>query len=137
MKSSSIVPPQKSWFFRFFPLVPQGRFWKRKKNLRGDGGGTFRLHFWNLHKIWIQESIDLNSVQFGWRCNIGWVTSVLTEGKHTEREQMNKQKNTYCLTQRFRDLKLNDILYSLLYLITFLEALGCGASKIKKQINSW
>jgi hypothetical protein len=19
----------------------------------GDGGGTFRLHFWNLHKIWI------------------------------------------------------------------------------------
>ena len=21
--------------------------------LRSDGGGTFRLHFWNLHKIWI------------------------------------------------------------------------------------
>ena len=21
--------------------------------LRSDGGGTFCLHFWNLHKIWI------------------------------------------------------------------------------------
>ena len=21
--------------------------------LRRDGGGTFPLHFWNLHKIWI------------------------------------------------------------------------------------
>ena len=21
--------------------------------LRGDGGGTFRLHLWNLHKIWM------------------------------------------------------------------------------------
>ena len=32
--------------------------------LRSDGGGTFRLHFWNLHKIWMSESIDLNSVGF-------------------------------------------------------------------------
>ena len=24
-----------------------------KSLLRGDGGGTFRLHFWNLQKIWI------------------------------------------------------------------------------------
>ena len=39
--------------------------------LRSNGGGTFRLHFWNLRKIWIKESIDLNSVQFGRRCNIG------------------------------------------------------------------
>ena len=23
-----------------------------KSLLRGDGGGTFRLHFWNLQKIW-------------------------------------------------------------------------------------
>ena len=42
-----------------------------------DGGGTFHLHFWNLRKIWIWESIDLNSVWFGRRWNIGWVTSVL------------------------------------------------------------
>ena len=42
-----------------------------------DGGGTFRLLFWNLRKIWIKESIDLNSVQFGRRCKIGWVTSVI------------------------------------------------------------
>ena len=26
-----------------------------KKNLRGDGGVTFRLHFWNLHKIWFLD----------------------------------------------------------------------------------
>ena len=26
-----------------------------------DSGGTFCLHFWNLHKIWIQESIDLKT----------------------------------------------------------------------------
>ena len=32
--------------------------------MRSNGGGTFRLHCWNLHKIWIQESIDLNSVRF-------------------------------------------------------------------------
>ena len=46
---------------------------------RSDGGGTFRLHFWNLLKIWIQESesIDLNSIGFCQRYNIGWVTSVL------------------------------------------------------------
>ena len=24
-----------------------------KSLLRGDGGGTFHLHFWNLQKIWI------------------------------------------------------------------------------------
>ena len=30
---------------------------KSEKKNRGDGGGTFRLHFWNLHKIWIQESM--------------------------------------------------------------------------------
>jgi hypothetical protein len=23
-----------------------------KSLLRGDGGGTFRLHFWNVQKIW-------------------------------------------------------------------------------------
>jgi hypothetical protein len=33
--------------------------------LMGNGGGTFRLLIWNLHKIWIQESIYLNSVGFG------------------------------------------------------------------------
>ena len=38
----------------------------------------FRLLFWNLHKIWIQESIDLNSVGFGRCCIISWVTSELT-----------------------------------------------------------
>ena len=36
---------------------------------------SFCLLFWNLHKIWIQESIDLNSVGFGQRCIIGWMTS--------------------------------------------------------------
>ena len=25
-----------------------------KSFLRGDGGGTFRLHFWNLQKIWLE-----------------------------------------------------------------------------------
>ena len=65
-----VTPPSPLKFFlRFFRLVPQGWFF------RGDGGGTFCLHFWNLHKIWIQESIDLNSVQFGRLCNTGWVTS--------------------------------------------------------------
>ena len=44
--------------------------------LTSDIGGTFRLHFWNLHKIWIKESINLNSVRFGQRCNIGWVLEV-------------------------------------------------------------
>ena len=34
--------------------------------------------FWNLHKIWIEESINLNSVWFRWSCNIGWVTSICT-----------------------------------------------------------
>ena len=39
---------------------PQGRFfssfWGVKDDfslLRSYPGGTFRLHFWNLHKIWI------------------------------------------------------------------------------------
>ena len=36
-----------------------------------DGGGTFRLHSRNLHKIWIKESVDLNSVRFGRSCSIG------------------------------------------------------------------
>ena len=40
-----------------------------------DGGGTFRLYFWNLHKIWSERSIDLSSVRFGLSCDIGWVTS--------------------------------------------------------------
>ena len=35
---------------------------------------TFCLLFWNLHKIWMQESIGLNSVGFSWRWIIGWVT---------------------------------------------------------------
>ena len=41
-------------------------FWgpkeKYEKKNRGDGGGTFCLHFWNVHKIWIKESIDHSSV---------------------------------------------------------------------------
>ena len=45
-----------------------------------DGGGTFRLLFWNLHKIWIEECINLNSVQFGRRCIIGWVTRLVPSG---------------------------------------------------------
>ena len=45
--------------------------------LMGQGGGTFHLHFWNPHKIWIKEFIDLNSIRFGRYCNIGWVTSAI------------------------------------------------------------
>ena len=29
----------------------------------------------NSLTLWIKESIDLNSLGFGWRCNIAWVTS--------------------------------------------------------------
>ena len=43
--------------------------------LKSESGGTFHLHFRNLHKIWISESIDLTSIGFGLRCNIGWVIS--------------------------------------------------------------
>ena len=36
---------------------------KKKFRPKGsDGGGTFRLYFWNLHKIWLKGSIDLSSV---------------------------------------------------------------------------
>ena len=45
----------------------EGDFWL----VMSDGGGTFCLHFLNLHEIWIQESIDLNSIRFGQCCNIG------------------------------------------------------------------
>ena len=64
------------------PFTPKGRFFPSFGEVKGDftllrsdSGGFFCLHFWNLHKIWIQESIDLNSIRFGRRCNIGWVTS--------------------------------------------------------------
>ena len=46
------------------------RFQKCKRKvhpslLRSDGGGTFPLQFWNLHKIWVKQSDVVNSVQFG------------------------------------------------------------------------
>ena len=52
-KSKQKVPPQKKSSFGVKgDFLVQGT----------DGGGTFRLLFWNLHKIWIKEFIDLNSV---------------------------------------------------------------------------
>ena len=55
--------------------------------LRRNGGGTFRLQFWNLHKIWNQDSIDLNSVWFGQRCNIGWVLLADRNGVKKDEER--------------------------------------------------
>ena len=50
----------KNSFFQNLPWWNQRK--KSEKKNMGDGGETFRLHFWNLHKIWIKESIDLNSI---------------------------------------------------------------------------
>ena len=41
------VPPPD--FFLWSPKVG----FEKKNFFEGDGGGTFHLHFWNLHKIWI------------------------------------------------------------------------------------
>ena len=43
------VPPR----FQNLPWGTKGKNLKKKLFLGGDGGGNFRLHFWNLHKIWI------------------------------------------------------------------------------------
>ena len=63
-KSSSTVTPKKK--FGFFPKVGF-----KKNKIRSDGGGTFCLLFWNLHKNLDIESINLDSEQFGRDCNIG------------------------------------------------------------------
>ena len=59
-KCKQKVPPPSLLNNEKSPFTPQkgeknlplggvkGNFWV----LRGDGGGTFRLHFWNLQKIW-------------------------------------------------------------------------------------
>jgi hypothetical protein len=67
------------WKFQFLKKAPKQaktlkKQWKKPTFFKiiTEGGGTFRLHFRNLQST---ESIDLNSVRFGWRCNIGWVTS--------------------------------------------------------------
>ena len=64
-EKSPFNPPKERFFSSFGDV--KGDF----SLLRSDGGGTFRLDFWNLHKIWIKKSIELNSVQFGQHCNIG------------------------------------------------------------------
>ena len=64
-KCKQKVPPPSSLKKVFFQNLPWGTKGKKsEKNpfFRGDGEGTFRLHFWNLHKVWIKESIDFNSV---------------------------------------------------------------------------
>ena len=63
-KSSSTVR-QSGRFFSSFGEV-KGDF----SLLRSPGGGTFCLHFWNLHKL------DISSVPFGRCCNLGCMTSV-------------------------------------------------------------
>ena len=45
-EKSPFTPPKEDFSH---PLGVKGDF----SLLRSDGGGTFRLHFWNLHKIWI------------------------------------------------------------------------------------
>ena len=45
-QKSPFTPPKEDFSH---PLGGKGCF----SLLRSDGGGTFRLHFWNLHKIWI------------------------------------------------------------------------------------
>ena len=82
-KSKRKVPPPSLPCTKKSPFTPQRMIfshplwgWRVIFLLQGsDGGGTFCLLFWNLHKIWIWESNDLNSVQFGQCCIIGWVTS--------------------------------------------------------------
>ena len=44
---------------------------------RSEDGGTFRVYFWNSHKILDVKTINPNSVWFDRSCNIGWVTSEL------------------------------------------------------------
>ena len=59
---------QKSLYGRKIFISEKKSFLKifSKSLLRGDGGGTFRLHFRNLQKIF-----DLNSDRFGRSCDIG------------------------------------------------------------------
>ena len=57
VESSSTVPPT-IFFLQNLPFGTKRK--NMKKNFRGDGGGTCRLHSWNLQKIWVEESIDLS-----------------------------------------------------------------------------
>ena len=53
------------------PMMQHQRMDRRKFDFliqSRDGGGTFHLLFWNLHKIWRQKSIDLSSIGFSRRC---------------------------------------------------------------------
>ena len=75
-KSSSTVTPKKIIFFRFFPLVPQGRFWKKNTFFQEWRWRNFLLTFLESTLKIDLEIINLSSVWFGRSCNIGWVTSV-------------------------------------------------------------
>ena len=51
-------------YIKILCKIPKIFLWGVKGDfslLRSDGGGSFCLHFWNLHKIGMKESIDLNS----------------------------------------------------------------------------
>ena len=49
-KVPPLSPP--NFFFTFFSFGPPAQVGFEKKIMR-NGGGALRLHFWNLHKIWI------------------------------------------------------------------------------------
>ena len=46
-EKSPFTPPKGRFFSSIGGIKADFSF------LRSDGEGTFRLHFWNLHKIWI------------------------------------------------------------------------------------
>ena len=46
-RNQKVPPPPKEDFSH--PLGEEGEFLV----IKSDGGGTFHLNFWNLHKIWM------------------------------------------------------------------------------------
>ena len=90
-------------------------------------GLTFRLHFWNLQKIWFKRSIDLSSVWLCRSCNIGWVTSVggVIWDIH-QRQKSSYNKGLFLLwVWHWNDWKVH-------YTVTvvFVDALGFTMSQI-------
>ena len=64
--SSNVIP---DFFFKTYLGGPKG------KNLKRHDGGLFFLKFLESTLKMDLESINLSSVEFRRRCNIGWVTS--------------------------------------------------------------
>ena len=75
----------------YFFILWGGKGWFLLQS--SDGGGTFCLLFWNLHKEVVEQSMVIFSIDIGQRCTIAWYPMFL--------EHWNRQKILSSIRQHF------------------------------------